>query len=101
LAIIPARSRSRWPAGGAGLGLGGGSGARRVLRAITERQGPPNLDPSHEGNAELRRRTKAREIAYYDNETEYYLEERECFEDQYDDEQCAYYHQSYIARGNA
>jgi hypothetical protein len=32
--IIPGRSRPHWPAGGAGLGLGGGSGARRVLRAM-------------------------------------------------------------------
>jgi hypothetical protein len=30
--------------------LGGGSGARRVLRAITESQGPPNPDPSQCGN---------------------------------------------------
>jgi hypothetical protein len=35
-------------------------------------------------------------IAYYVNEAEYHLEERECFEEQYDDEQCAYYHQSHI-----
>jgi hypothetical protein len=48
----------------------------------------------------IRRRTKAREIAYYIyiNEAEYYLylEERERHEEQYDDEQCAYYHRSYI-----
>jgi hypothetical protein len=42
-----------------------------------------------ERNAELRRRTKAREIAYYDNEAEYYLEERDYLEEQYDDEQNA------------
>jgi hypothetical protein len=49
-----------------------------------------------ERNAKLRRRTKAREITYYINEAEYYLEERERHEEQYDDEQCAYYHRSYI-----
>jgi hypothetical protein len=35
-------------------------------------------------------------IAYYINEAEYYLKEREDFEERYDDEQCAYYHQNYI-----
>jgi hypothetical protein len=49
-----------------------------------------------ERNAKLCRRTKAREIAYYINKAEYYLEERERHEEQYDDEQCAYYHRSYI-----
>jgi hypothetical protein len=33
---------------------------------------------------------------HYDEECEYYREEQERFEEQYDDEQCAYYHQSYI-----
>ena len=47
-------------------------------------------------NAELRRRTKAMAIAYSTKEAEYYLEEREYHEEQYDDEQCAYYHQNYI-----
>jgi len=54
-----------------------------------------------ERNAELRRRKKAREIAYYDEEVEYYHEERAAFEEQYDDEQCAIYHRSYIHRGGA
>jgi hypothetical protein len=37
------------------------------------------------------------EIVYYDNnEAEYYLEEREYFEEQYDDEQCAYYQQKHF-----
>jgi hypothetical protein len=49
-----------------------------------------------DANAELRRRTKARAIAYYTEEAEYYLKEREYHEEQYDDEQCAYYYQNYI-----
>jgi hypothetical protein len=45
-----------------------------------------------ERNAKLRRRTKAREIANYDEEeAEYYLEERAYYEEQYDD-----HHRSYI-----
>jgi hypothetical protein len=35
-------------------------------------------------------------IAYYVNEAGYYLEEREYFEEQHDDEQCAYYHQKHF-----
>ena len=49
-----------------------------------------------ERNAELRRRKKDREFAYYAEEIGYYDEERAAFEEQYDDEQCAIYHRSYI-----
>jgi hypothetical protein len=48
-----------------------------------------------ERNAELRRRKKDREFAYYTEEFEYYYEERAAFEEQYDDEQCTIYHRSY------
>jgi hypothetical protein len=49
-----------------------------------------------ERNAELRRRKKDREFAYYAEEIEYYEEERAALEEQYDDEQCAMYYRSYI-----
>jgi hypothetical protein len=54
-----------------------------------------------ERNAKPRRRTKAREIAYYINEAEYYLEEGECHEGQYDDEQCTYALPPELHRGSA
>jgi hypothetical protein len=56
-----------------------------------------------ERNAELGRRTEAKAIAnrqaeYEDHvkEAEYYLEECARYAEQYDDEQCAYYHRNYI-----
>ena len=49
-----------------------------------------------ERNRLLRQSKKDKEVAYYAEEFEYYYEERAALEEQYDDEQCAIYHRSYI-----
>ena len=49
-----------------------------------------------ERNRLLRQSKKDKEIAYYAEEFEYYYEERTALAEQYDDEQCAIYHRSYI-----